>query len=285
MIEGNDPDAVPRAVVGHAIALGDIGEMNPHSHRKAQLLYVIDGVITVKAASGIWTVPPSCAIWIPSGCLHTAHVVGQASVGCLYIEPVASTALRPECGIIFVRPLLRELILHFVAAPPPYETDESREERLVAVLIDELETAPEEPLHLPMPGDRRLRRIVEACLDDPALRMTIDEWGARVGASSRTLTRLFREQTGMPFVKWRQQLHIGLALQRLAMGERVTNVAIDLGYESTSAFIAMFKRALGTTPARYFAEDAVGEPGGSSPAGVAPAQVVAFPQARARTQR
>ncbi|MGH6617541.1 AraC family transcriptional regulator [Sphingomonas sp.] len=276
-----DPHA---KIVGQAIALAEVGEMHPHRHRQAQLLYVISGVVTVEADAGIWTVPPSCAIWIPGGCLHTAHVVGQASVGCLYIDPDASASLRPDCGILFVRPLLRELILHFVAAQPG-DTAGSRDERLFVVLIDELEAAPEEPLHLPMPSDRRLRRIVDAFLADPALRMTIDQWGVRVGASNRTLSRLFREQTGMPFVKWRQQLHIGLALQRLAEGERVTNVAIDLGYESLSAFIAMFKRVLGTTPARYFTDDSANELAGASLAGAGPVDVVAFPQTRTRRQR
>ncbi|MFP3802688.1 helix-turn-helix domain-containing protein, partial [Paraburkholderia sp. SIMBA_027] len=88
-------------------------------------------------------------------------------------------------------------------------------------LLDELQGAPLEPLHLPMPTDRRLRRLAETLVDDPAVRFTIEEWGARVGASNRTLTRLFLKETGMSFVRWRQQLHIGLALQRLASGQSV----------------------------------------------------------------
>ena len=248
-------DTVPRPIVGKALELTDADELHPHAHRKSQLLYVVGGVITVTAASGIWTVPPSCAIWIPGGCIHTARVVGTASVRCLYLEPEVAASLQAECGIIFVQPLLRELILRFVAGPLLYDTEDSREARLVSVLTDELNAAPQEPLCLPMPTDRRLRRIVELCLSDPALRLTIDEWGARVGASNRTLSRLFSEQTGMPFVKWRQQLHVGLALQKLASRESVTNIALDLGYESTSAFIAMFKRTMGTTPSRYFTDD------------------------------
>jgi AraC-like DNA-binding protein len=127
-------------------------------------------------------------------------------------------------------------------------------------LLDELQAAPLEPLRLPMPTDRRLRRLSETLMDDPALRFTIEEWGARVGASNRTLTRLFQRETGMSFGRWRQQLHIGLALQRLASGQSVTNIAFDLGYENTSAFIAMFRRMLGTTPARYFSDVAEGDP-------------------------
>lgn len=129
-----------------------------------------------------------------------------------------------------------------------------REGRLISVLLDELVAAPLEPIHLPLPNDRRLRRLTDSMVEDPGIRFTIDEWGARVGASNRTLSRLFQRETGMSFIRWRQQLHIGLALQRLARGELVTNIAGDLGYESVSAFISMFKRMLGTTPARYFGE-------------------------------
>jgi AraC-like DNA-binding protein len=105
-----------------------------------------------------------------------------------------------------------------------------------------------------MPNDIRLRRLTEAMVENPALRFTIDEWGARVGASNRTLSRLFQQETGLSFGRWRQQLHVGLALQRLAKGDQVTTVAGDLGYESVSAFIAMFRKMLGTTPSRYFDE-------------------------------
>jgi AraC-like DNA-binding protein/mannose-6-phosphate isomerase-like protein (cupin superfamily) len=278
-------DTVPRPVVGKSLELADVDDLHPHTHRKAQLLYVVSGVITVTAASGIWTVPPSCAIWIPSGCVHTARVVGAVSVRCLYVEPEVAASLQAQCGIIFVQPLLRELILRFAAGPLIYETGDTREERLVSVLIDELNAAPEEPLCLPMPTDRRLRRIVELCLEDPTLRLTIDEWGARVGASNRTLSRLFSDQTGMPFVKWRQQLHVGLALQKLAAHESVTNIAIDLGYESTSAFIAMFKRSMGTTPSRYFADDhfaATAQPDAADQqASSVNPNVITFPQALA----
>jgi AraC-like DNA-binding protein len=254
-----DPDNVPRSVVGMTIELASIHETETHRHRKAQLLYVIGGVITVEAAGGIWTVPPHCAIWIPSGIAHVARSISRVTIGSLYVDAELAGALREGCGILFVQPLLRELLLRFISGPSLYPEGDTREERLVAVLLDELQAAPIEPLHLPMPTDRRLRRLVETLIDDPSLRFTIEEWGARVGASNRTLTRLFQRETGMSFGRWRQQLHVGLALQRLASGQSVTNVAFDLGYESISAFIAMFRRMLGTTPARYFTEAATGE--------------------------
>ena len=234
----DDPDGIPRAVVGLTIEGDFVGETEPHQHRKAQLIYVINGVITIEADRGIWTVPPQCAVWIPAGVIHLARSTGRITIGSLYIEPGLAGSFLEECGIVFVQPLLRELLVRFINGPQLYPEGETREARLVSVLLDELQAAPIEPLHLPMPRDRRLRRLAEMLIDTPSLRFTIEEWGARVGASKRTLSRLFQRDTGMSFVRWKQQLHVGLTLQRLALGEAVTNIAIDLGYESPSSFIA-----------------------------------------------
>ncbi|NEI72935.1 helix-turn-helix domain-containing protein [Rhizobium lusitanum] len=245
-------DYIPRPVFSLITETTFVGETESHRHNKAQLMYVIGGVLTVQAAGGIWTVPPHCALWIPSGVFHAGRVAGHIKIGSLYIDPALAAPLDQNCGILFVQPFLRELILRFDSETPLANMDRERETRLISVLLDELDAAPPEPIHLPMPNDRRLRRLTESMIENPGLRFTIDEWGARVGASNRTLSRLFQRETRMSFIRWRQQLHIGLALQRLAQGEQVTNIAGDLGYESVSAFISMFRRMLGTTPARYF---------------------------------
>jgi AraC-like DNA-binding protein len=247
-------DDINHPVFGLITEATFVGETDPHHHTKAQLMYVISGVLTVQAAGGIWTAPPHCALWIPSGVSHAGRVAGHIKIASLYIDPGLAAPLDQDCGILFVQPLLRELILRFDSELPAVNMDRDRQARLISVLLDELLAAPLEPIHLPMPIDKRLRRLTESMIENPGVRFTIDEWGARVGASNRTLSRLFQRETGMSFVRWRQQLHIGLALQRLAQGELVTNIAVDLGYESVSAFISMFRRMLGTTPARYFGE-------------------------------
>lgn len=251
-------DGTSRPVFGLITEATFVGETAPHRHRKAQLMYVISGVLTVQAAGGIWTVPPHCALWIPSGVPHAGRMAGHIKIASLYMEPALTAPIDRDCGILFVQPFLRELILRFDSDTSLADMDREREARLISVLLDELMAAPLEPIHLPMPNDRRLRRLTDSMIENPGLRFTIDEWGARVGASNRTLSRLFQRETGMSFIRWRQQLHIGLALQRLAHGELVTNIASDLGYESVSAFISLFRRMLGTTPARYFGEAASG---------------------------
>jgi AraC-like DNA-binding protein len=249
---GDQLDAVPRRVFSFTVQRDFAGETEAHRHDCAQLLYVLKGAVTMRAAGGIWTVPPQCALWMPSGVLHYGSVAGPARTLNLYLERSLATSIYDKCGILFVQPLLRELLFRFDANEPFQARDPEHENSLIDVLLHELRAAPLEPLHLPMPSDKRLLRLTEAMLDNPAARHTADEWGARVGASNRTLSRLFQRETGMSLTRWRQQLHVGLALQRLAEGELVTNIALDLGYENASAFIAMFRRMLGTTPARYF---------------------------------
>ena len=89
------------------------GETEPHRHHKAQLLYVVSGVLTVMAAGGIWTVPPNCALWIPGGLDHAGRATGPLKISSLYLDPELAAPLNDQCGILFVQPFLRELIHRF----------------------------------------------------------------------------------------------------------------------------------------------------------------------------
>lgn len=191
-ISGSDQiDNIARPVFSLFTETTFIGEIEPHAHNKAQFLYVISGVLTVEAVGGIWTIPPQCGLWIPGGVLHAGRISGHINIGNLYIDPTLTTQLPKNCGIIFVAPLLRELLLRFDRSSVFQMQDKAREARLLSVLLDELAAAPLEPIHLPMPTDRRLRRLTEAMINFPQLRFTVNEWGVRVGASSRTLSPLF----------------------------------------------------------------------------------------------
>jgi len=119
-------------------------------------------------------------------------------------------------------------------------------------VLDQIGSAREARLHLPTPRDSRLRAIADGLAENPGDRRRLADWAGVAGASGRTLARLFRRDTGMGFDAWRRQLRLQAALTWLAVGRPVTTVALDLGYDSPSAFIAMFRKALGTTPGRYF---------------------------------
>lgn len=243
----------PITAVGVETTLATLKETNVHQHRKAQLILLLSGVVTCEVDKSVWIVPPHCAVWIPGGLPHSLRASGMVKICCLFVEPEASTPLPEGCCTVSVSPLLRELLLRAVSFPRLYDVD-GPDGRVAKVLLDQLAVAPVEKLNFPMPSDPRLRKIANAMLADPSERLTISEWGRWAGASERTLARLLRRDTGMSFGRWRQQMHVLLALQRLAEGLAVQTVATDLGYESASAFINMFRKMLGKPPARYLAD-------------------------------
>lgn len=248
-----NPDDVTRPVlvVGMEMVTGGL-ELDFHTHRKAQLFFMLRGELTCEASNALWLVPPQSALWIPGNTSHS--IKGRAPLDglALLVEPDAIATLPRDCCAVSVSPLLRELLLRAAMFPALYSL-EGPEARLMTVLLDELAAAQVENLRLPMPTDARLRRLVEMMTAHPEDGSTLKDWARRIGVGERTLSRLLVHETGMSFGRWRQQLHIILALQWLTRGASVQSVAIDLGYESSSSFVTMFRKALGTSPARYIA--------------------------------
>lgn len=244
-------DSAPRPVVVRVREFAASHTVCRHSHRRAQLVYASKGVMTVTTDAGVWVVPPQRAVWVPGGTEHAVASQGALVMRNLYVDPDAAGGLPRTCCVVTVTPLMRELLEHAAAIPLLYDED-GPDGRLMAVVLDQIRALPVAPLHLPMPRDRRLRRIADALRDRPEDGRTLEAWAREAGASPRTLARLFRAETAMTFRQWRQQARLLEALRRLARGEPVAGVAFDLGYGSQSAFIAMFRKALGTTPGRYF---------------------------------
>jgi AraC-like DNA-binding protein len=223
----------------------------PHTHDWHQLIYASEGVMWVHTAQGDWVVPPNRAVWVPAGVEHGIEMAGVVLIQTLYVVAGISGTLPRRCSAVNVSPLLRELILHTISLGMLDQNVPVRA-RLIAFLLDQVSALPTIPLQLPLPSDERAKRAVSwmrAHPDDPGL---IKQMAKRAAVSARTLERLFQKETGMTFGRWRQQLRLLHALQLLAAGRPVTAVALEVGYESASAFIAMFKRTLGTTPHRYF---------------------------------
>lgn len=243
---------VPRPVVTRPNDYTTRRQTGLHWHVRAQLLYASKGVMLVSTAKGNWVVVPQRAVWIPATERHDLQTFGALSVRSLFIQPDAAVGLPSECCVVNVSPLLRELIAVACALPKQYELG-GREEHIMTLILDEIRAVSVAPLHLPEPRDPRLVQISTAMRANPADKRTLDAWGRVVGASSRTLARLFVAETGLTFRQWQQQARLLESLLRLAHGEAVTTVAMEVGYDSTSAFIAMFKRLLGTTPKQYFA--------------------------------
>ncbi len=242
---------IPRPIVAVAKEFPSGHLIPQHQHSRSQFLYASSGVMTVKTNRGMWVVPPLRAVWVPATTLHEIEVSGHLSMRTLYIDPAVFSGPSTECCVIAVTPLLRELILYALTLPQIYP-EGGAEERLLTVILDQISSVDMASLELPIPEDQRIKKIYDLLSATPDDNRTLDEWGKIIGATGRTLARHFRRETGMSFGQWRQQVRILEALRRLGMNEPVTTVAIDLGYDSPSAFISMFKKTLGQTPGRYF---------------------------------
>jgi AraC-like DNA-binding protein len=211
------------------------------------------GALSCEVEGGLWIVPPRSAVWIPGGALHAVKATGVLEGYNAFVDPGLDARLPEVCCAVSVTPLLRELLIRSASLPALYE-EGSADSRLVMVLLDEIASARVEDLHLPMPSDNRLRRMVDLMIDSPADRGTMDVWARRAGLSERTLARLIARETGMNFSRWRQQLGVMLAVKWLAGGASIQEVASDLGYESMPSFVTMFRKAIGVSPGRYMAE-------------------------------
>lgn len=243
-------DTMPQAVVAHTRDLAAGDSILPHSHAKAQFIYASEGVMTVTTDSGAFFVPSQFAVWMPAGVIHRINARGPVAMRTLYVKSDAIYGLPVDVCVLQVSKLLRELILMAATFPESYPVD-GPEDRLMRVILDQLSQQTTAPLALAMPQDNRIRKVAEAMLADPADNRRLEDWSRYAGASPRTLARLFQSETGMTFRAWRQQLRLQRALEMLADGQAVTSVSLDLGYESPSAFIAMFRRVLGASPTRY----------------------------------
>lgn len=249
--DGLDVDAVDRPVTFRVHDYSGPHVVARHRHRRAQLLYASRGVMRVTISEGVWVVPSHRAVWVPPEVDHEVNSSSSISLRNLYFDPKVCGGLPTSCCVITVPSLLRELILYAVTLPPRYDQD-GADGRLMQVILDQIQALPTAPLHLPLSDEPRVRAITHALQRNPADHRSLEEWGRQVGASARTLARLFLRETGYTFGQWRQQVRLLSALEGLAQGRPVTVIANELGYENQSAFIAMFRKALGKTPRRFF---------------------------------
>ena len=219
-----------------------------HDHAEQQLVYPSHGLLIVSTARGSWVVPPQRAVWLPAAVAHAHQAYGATQ-----LRTVAFPVDADPFGLIWpvvlsVSRLLRELIIAITDDPPrpPGEQDDLRR-----VVLHQLRPAPALQFHLPQPADERLRDVTAILAGDPGSDRTLAELGRAVGAGERTLSRLFRAETGMTFPQWRAQLRLHHSLTLLATGRSVTATAMECGYSTPSAFTAAFHATFGTTPGAY----------------------------------
>ncbi|MFD9568228.1 helix-turn-helix domain-containing protein [Streptomyces sp. NPDC059982] len=221
-----------------------------HRHDDHRIAYVASGVLSLTTASGTWVAPPAGALWIPAGTAHELRAYGRADLHGAGLPARYDPLGLDVPAVIAVGPLLRELILAYAredADPGPVRR------RMLGVLLDQLRVSPLRPLHLPAPADPRLAAVCALLYANPADQRGLAALAADAGAGAgeRTLSRLFRTELGMTFPQWRTRLRLHRALRLLAAGTPVTAVAHRCGWSSASAFIDVFRRALGHTPGTH----------------------------------
>jgi AraC-like DNA-binding protein len=248
------PDAQWRELTGPTYAkLGHRDTIDWHYHDVGQLVYPSSGVLAISAAIGTWVVPPQRAVWIPAGVPHAHQAHGPTQMRTLAFPAAKGTdpALPASPVVVAVSPLLREIIVALTCGEGPPYTVRQRES-MERVALDQLRRVGQLPLRLPALADDRLRAIAALLRADPAEVRTLAELGMVVGASERTLSRLFRQEAGMSFPQWRTQLRLQHALVLLADGTPVTSTALVCGWSNPSAFIEAFRRAFGATPGKFY---------------------------------
>jgi AraC-like DNA-binding protein len=244
-------DEVPYPITGRATDYPANWHIEPHAHTKHQLIYAVRGVMVVQAQAGRWVVPPTRAIWMVAGMPHEIRCIGEVHMRSLLVASDAAPNLLGETQAVSISPLLRELIRAAMEVRQPCLPG-TRDDRVMRLILDEMRVLPVLPLHLQMPSDPRLLRICERLqrqLDDAS---TMADWAGRLAVDVKTIQRLFVKETGMTFGQWRQQARLLRALELLATGAKVVDVALALGYESPGAFATMFRKQFGQTPSQFF---------------------------------
>lgn len=233
-----------------AVTYRDGHRLPAHTHPWAQLIYARSGVMHVVAEGHLWFTPPTRAIWIPHGVEHEIAIRGETALRTLYVSRERARDVRPRVEPLEVTPLLGELIVHIVALGM-LDPARAEHDRLAGVLMDLVAAARGIDLVLPLPKDPRALRLAQQLRDAPGDRRDLDELSRVAGASLRTLQRCFSEETGLTIEAWRQKARLVHSAAALAEGASVTDASLACGYDSPSAFIAVFRKQFGVTPGRF----------------------------------
>lgn len=243
--------ALPRPLYARTESLTRAERTRMHNHPWFQLSYAISGVLHVHTANESFVAPPQRAVWIPAGIDHEIFSFANTEIRSLYLDAGIFNSSQDHCRVVEINPLTHELIKQFCELNTAYD-EQGAEGRLALVLIDQLQAAKEVSISLPLPQDHRALQLCRQLQDAPDDDRTLAEWGEKLGASEKTLRRILLRETGLTFREWRQRLRLLGALEELSQGMKVTQVALNFGYQSTSAFISAFRIHFGVTPGDFF---------------------------------
>lgn len=224
--------------------------VNKYQHQQEQCIYVHSGVLAIVGENGRYFVPPQQAIIIPAEYSHEIIAKSEVSLSILYFDAEQAISSFSEPSVIATSVFLRALMTESKTISTSYLW-ESTDGRLLRLIKDKIVDSPSLDIFLPYPSDERLTNITARILKHPSLKSDLVSWGKFVSASPRTLSRVFKKETGITYSEWRQRLNIQIAIKHLSLGDSISEIATLLGYESSSAFIYMFKKQMGVSPNQF----------------------------------
>ncbi|MGZ0714366.1 AraC family transcriptional regulator [Pseudomonas palleroniana] len=219
-----------------------------HQHHRGQLMFTQQGSARITLENLLCLLPPMRAVWIPAGVRHRA-VIQAAEYRSVYFNRALSVPLGDDVRVIEVSPLLRAVLESMTQAPNDADWSQGKYAHLLALCLVEVADAPRQPITLPLPQDKRLAPLLAQLERLPPNLQTLV---TRVGASGKTISRIFLRETGMGYQQWRQQWRLLRCLELLATGHSLDYCAFELGFCNDSVLIAFFKSLTGTTPRNYF---------------------------------
>ena len=239
-----------RPIIALCETFPDAHHVQAHLHQRGQLFCPMSGLAMASTSHGTWVVPCRRALWIPAGVRHELRMEGVVEMQSLYFDTGVFTDMPHRCRVVAISSLMRSLMAEAVALPIRYDR-EGRSGTIMKLIGYEVGRLRELPLSLPLPTDKALARRCLKFSASPKANAKIDDWASSLHLTRRTFTRLFRRETGLSFVEWRQQACILAALPKLTAGTSVTQTAADLGYDNPAAFSTLFKRILSVAPREY----------------------------------
>ncbi|MDV7104608.1 helix-turn-helix transcriptional regulator [Vibrio sp. TH_r3] len=238
-------------VLTHSRSMVSESAIEPHAHPRGQLLWGAKGILRVTSEKAIWVVPSTHAVWIPGGHFHQMSSETATQIRNLYIDP--SYCVRQNSNqvtMVKMSSLMREVILKLTEHTE--QLDKKRVQNLGLVALDELDSLETLELYIPSGHDPRLQHLISIIINHPdSSLLLLDTLAKEVGASVRTIERLFKAETGLTFRQWKSRFRLMNSLEKIIQGKKTTLVAHELGYSSVSSFIASFKNLFGCTPQEY----------------------------------
>jgi AraC-like DNA-binding protein len=227
-------------------------EIPEHAHGSNQLIYATRGVMEISAGKNLWLTPPHLAVWIPAGTRHRIRMPHAVSMRTLYLKPGLQRRAPEVCTVLHISPLFRELVVEAVRLGD-LRTNNHLHCALRDLILFQLQSASPVPTFVTLPDDSRALGVARAFMANQQDAPSLGALCRKVGASVRTIQRIFRREVGTSFEFWRRQVRLVKGIELLVEGCAVKTVAAEVGYRQPSAFVELFRKTLGMTPKAWVA--------------------------------